>query len=484
MPGPSSHEKSTQLEHKMAEARHGIQAFAQAPIITAKADVASSKRYEDKKQALSRQMKESAGEVRLRKETSNLFRERVEEAATRLRVSDFNQVIDVDTKTHTVDVEGMTSFEKLAAAAFANGMLPAVIPQLKSITIGGAVAGLGIEASSFRYGLVHETVQEIEVLLADGDTVLCTPNNEHRDLFFGLPNSYGTLGYALRVKAKVVPAKPYVALQHVRHNDPRSYFRDLESFCGQDIDFIDGVVFSPTDLYLTVGRFVDSAPYTSDYTYRNIYYRSIRERREDYLTALDYIWRWDTDWFWCSRVLFAQNPIIRRLLGKRRLNSTFYKKVSDWNNRRELRQRLRQVLGIYSEPVIQDVDIPIANAGAFLDFFQREIGLSPIWICPFRSYDRSHVFPLFPTDPKALYVNFGFWDAVTTRTPHEEGYFNRLIEKKVVELGGIKSLYSDSYFEEDEFWRLYNKEAYDRLKSKYDPKGRLADLYRKCVLRV
>ncbi len=59
-----------------------------------------------------------------------------------------------------------------------------------------------------------------------------------------------------------------------------------------------------------------------------------------------------------------------------------------------------------------------------------------------------------------------------------------MIERKVLELGGIKTLYSDSYFEADEFWRIYNKEAYDRLKSKYDPKGRLADLYRKCVLRA
>ncbi len=329
----------------MVEVRESSRPFEPVPAVSLKSTAAaSSRRHEDKKRALSRQMKETAGEVRLRKETSNLFRERVEQSATRLHVSDFNQVIDVDATTNTVDVEGMTSYEKLAAATFAHGVLPAVVPQLKAITIGGAVAGLGIEASSFRYGLAHETVQEIEVLLADGDVVTCTPDNEHSDLFFALPNSYGTLGYALRVKAKTVPAKPYVALTHTRHSDPQSYFHNLEALCGQNIDYIDGVVFAPSELYLTVGRFADSAPYTSDYTYLNIYYRSIRERHEDYLTTLDYIWRWDTDWFWCSRVMFAQNPIVRRLLGKERLNSTFYKKVSDWNNRRRLRQRLRQVL--------------------------------------------------------------------------------------------------------------------------------------------
>jgi len=66
------------------------------------------------------------------------------------------------------------------------------------------------------------------------------------------------------------------------------------------------------------------------------------------------------------------------------------------------------------------------------------------------------------------------------KLPH---HFNRLIERKLGELGGIKSLYSDSFYEPDEFWSIFDKPAYDRLKAKYDPKGRLSDLYRKCVLR-
>jgi len=54
----------------------------------------------------------------------------------------------------------------------------------------------------------------------------------------------------------------------------------------------------------------------------------------------------------------------------------------------------------------------------------------------------------------------------------------------VRELGGIKSLYSDSYFTEDEFWAIYNRPAYLALKQRYDPSGALGDLYAKCVLRA
>jgi len=56
----------------------------------------------------------------------------------------------------------------------------------------------------------------------------------------------------------------------------------------------------------TVGRFVNAAPYASDYTFEHIYYRSLRSRDEDYLATRDYLWRWDTDWFWCSGNLYAQ----------------------------------------------------------------------------------------------------------------------------------------------------------------------------------
>ena len=85
-------------------------------------------------------------------------------------------------------------------------------------------------------------------------------------------------------------------------------------------DQVDATAFAPGRLFMTLGRFTDSAPYTSDYKFEKIYYRSIAEKREDYLTAHDYVWRWDTDWFWCSKNVFAQNPLVRRLYGKERLD--------------------------------------------------------------------------------------------------------------------------------------------------------------------
>jgi FAD/FMN-containing dehydrogenase len=132
--------------------------------------------------------------------------------------------------------------------------------------------------------------------------------------------------------------------------------------------------------------------------------------------------------------------------------------------------------------VIQDVDIPLENAAAFLEFLQREIGILPVWTCPVRPYRPDARFTLFPMRDQ-LYVNFGFWDVVRRKHPFAPGHHNRLIEARVVELGGIKSLYSDSYFDEASFWRLYGGTAYLVLKDRYDPQGRARNLYQKCVLK-
>ena len=421
--------------------------------------------------------------IGLGKTTSNLFRDRKQTAKTRLDVRNFNHVLHIDKEKMFVEAEGMTPYETLVEATLRHGVLPTVVPQLKTITLGGAAAGVGIESSSFKYGLVHETLLEMEILLADGCTEICTPDNKHSDLFYGFPNSYGTFGYALKLKVRTVPVKPNVQLSHIRHTDAKEYFIDLEQRCRETGDFIDGVVFGPREMYITMGKFVDHAPFISDYTFKNIYYQSIRKKETDYLTTLDYIWRWDTDWFWCSKNLFAQNPVVRRLIGKSRLNSKTYTKIMRWNSKWGFIRKINALLGIHSESAIQDVDVPVERAAEFLGFFQREIGITPIWICPTRAYDKNVQFHLYRMNPDTLYINFGFWDVVRGRTKRPPGYYNRKAENKVSELGGIKSLYSDVYYPPDEFWRIYNKKVYDNLKAKYDPRGRFKNLYDKTVLK-
>ena len=90
-------------------------------------------------------------------------------------------------------------------------------------------------------------------------------------------------------------------------------------------------------------------------------------------------------------------------------------------------------------------------------------------------------FPLYPLDQDTLYVNFGFWNVIKSRKKMDRGHYNTLVEQKVSELGGMKSLYSDAYYSSEQFWNIYSKDEYFNLKNRYDPKGQFRDLYAKCV---
>lgn len=432
------------------------------------------------------QLSES-GPVRLAKPTSNLFRFRSSGDSPRLDVGRFNRVLRVDPAEGTAEVQGMATYESIVGSLLAHDVMPMVVPQLKTITLGGAVAGLGIESTSFRSGLPHESVQEMEILTGDGSVVLARPDNEHADLFRGFPNSYGTLGYALRLKIEVERVKPYVRLRHVRFDSAAECASAIAEVCrdrefdGQSVDFVDGTVFASDELYLTLGSYVTEAPSPSDYTDQRIYYRSIQQRQADYLRVYDYVWRWDTDWFWCSRALGVQNPVLRRLWPKRYRRSDVYRKVVALDRRYGLTDRINRLRGRGAdEPVIQDVEIPVDRLAEFLEFFHREIGISPIWLCPVQLRD-ANGWPLYPMDPGTLYVNVGFWASAPLRPGEPAGRYNRAIEDMVSQLDGHKSLYSESYYDEDEFWRLYNRPVYRRLKQRYDPAGRLPDLFDKCV---
>ena len=112
-----------------------------------------------------------AATVRLAKPTSNLFRARAKSNAKGLDTSGLTGVIAVDPDARTADVAGMCTYEDLVAATLPYGLSPLVVPQLKTITLGGAVTGLGIESTSFRNGLPHESVLEMDILTGTGEVL-------------------------------------------------------------------------------------------------------------------------------------------------------------------------------------------------------------------------------------------------------------------------------------------------------------------------
>jgi FAD/FMN-containing dehydrogenase len=207
------------------------------------------------------------------------------------------------------------------------------------------------------------------------------------------------------------------------------------------------------------------------------------------LTAYQYLWRWDTDWFWCSRAFGAQHPLLRRLWPARYRRSDVYHRIMRFEHRTGVAARVDRWRGRPDrERVVQDVEIPTSRTAEFLRWFAAHVPISPVWLCPLRPRepggpDSARIWPLYPLRPGDWYVNVGFRGTVPIAAGARDGDVNRAIERIVEDLDGHKTLYSDAYYDEETFDRLYGGETYRAMKERYDPDHRLTDLYAKVVRR-
>ena len=111
----------------------------------------------------------------------------------KIDVSDLNQVIEIDPEEKICIAEPGITFVDLVKETIKYNLVPIVVPELKTITIGGAVAGCSIESMSYQYGGFHDTCLEYEIITAEGGVLICTPDNENKLLFQMVHGTFGTL---------------------------------------------------------------------------------------------------------------------------------------------------------------------------------------------------------------------------------------------------------------------------------------------------
>ena len=442
--------------------------------------------YFAKKNSVSKELKNVEGQISIKKKTSNLFGNRVLHTRDGLDLRSFNSIIFIDEKKLTAEVEGLVTYEELVKATLQKGLVPTIAPELKSITVGGAYAGVGIESSTFRYGFMHETVLETDIITGKG--IITCNANENKDLFFAFPNSYGTLGYAIRLVIKLIPAKKYVKIERERFDDIDEYTSRMGKLTKQNqpkgpLDYIDGLIFGEHEMYVIKGTFTDTPKFVSSYTGMDIYYKSVRTKTVDYLTTFEYIFRYDTDWFWNSKAFGLENKFLRALVPKNLMRSDVYYKIMRFENKHKIFNPIKHFFGAKkTEQVSQDAEVVIEKAPEFVRFFLKEICDDiPLVYAPAKAYNPKAKFALWPNFGDEIRMNIGFYAPIPTT--HPSGYFNRLYDKKVISLSAFKMLYSDVYMTSKEFWSMFDKKTYDEVKKKYDPKKQFRDLYEKCTSR-
>lgn len=388
----------------------------------------------------------------------------------KINARDLNQILSLDAAAQRCTAESGVAFCDLVQATLKQGLMPTLVPELKTITLGGAVSGCSVESMSYRRGGFHDACLSYEVITGAGEVLRCSPE-EDAELFHMLHGSYGTLGILTALTFPLIPAKPYVHLTYERYP---SFARFLQAMYERQqdpgVDFIDGIIHAPDLCVLCVGRMVDAAPAVSDYTGQRIYYQSTRERAEDHLTTFDYLFRYDTECHWLSRTVPGlEHPLVRRALRGVLLGST---NLLRWS------ARLRPVLRLQRRPpVVVDVFIPSARVEEFFTWYKDRLSYYPLWIVPYRvPAPYPWIAPAHAARMGDLFIDCAIYGKAND-TPGVD--YSELLEQKTFELGGIKTLISRNHYDEERFWSVYDRDRYQAIKRRADPHNLLRDLYEK-----
>jgi FAD/FMN-containing dehydrogenase len=387
----------------------------------------------------------------------------------KIDISDLTEILVIDPVRRICVAESGVTFVDLVRATLRHGLLPIVVPELKTITIGGAVAGCSIESMSFVHGGFHDTCLEYEVITGTGDVLSCTPDNGHQLVFQMLHGAFGTLGILSKLTFRLVPAKPFVKMTYEKYETLEDYRAAIaRHFEARDVDFMDGIIHSPRLYVLSIGNFVDRAPYTHRYDWVKVYYLSTAKRDEDYLETEHYVFRYDR-----GVTNVRPKSFIGRLLFGKVLASTQWLRIGE---------KLHWLLRDKKPTITLDVFVPFSKVPEFLTWYERELGHFPLWCVPYR---RVRDYEWLTDSYWASFDDKLFLDlAIYGMRQRGDVNLHRLVEEKLRELGGIKTLIAHNYYSEAEFWSIWNKPNYDAVKAVTDPENVFRDLYTKTCRTV
>jgi FAD/FMN-containing dehydrogenase len=382
----------------------------------------------------------------------------------KIDLSHLDEIISIDVSARTCTAEPGVTFIDLVRATLRHGLVPTVVPELETITVGGAVSGCSLESMSFMYGGFHDSCLEYEILTANGELLHCTPDNEHALVFQMMHGSFGTLGVLTKLTFKLVPGKRFVRMQYDTYSNLADYKAAIwRHFRERDVDFMDGIIHARDTYVLSLGTFVDNAPYTSSYDWMKVYYRSTIERKEDYLETPDYFFRYDRG----VTNVHPKSAIGRLLFGKLLTSSQLLR----------LADKIPNLLLSDRPEVTVDLFIPFSKLDEYMRWHEDTLGFFPLWCVPYRrvrDYEWIGKQVLEGIDDE-LFIDLAIYGM---KQPEGRNIYKE-IEDQLVRVHAIKTLISHNYYDEETFWKLFHKDNYDAAKKVTDPRNVFRGLYEK-----
>ncbi len=393
-------------------------------------------------------------------------------------VSSFDEIIEINGEKLYAVVEANVALDKLVNATLKLGLIPLVVSEFPGITVGGAVQGGAGESSSFKWGCLHETCLEYEVVTASGEVSKATAEH-NADLFYGMPCSYGSLSILTTITLRLAPITKNIQLEYLRVSSYAEALEMIQAKTKTAVEFVDAIMFAPDKGVVMVGAPTSDSRLplktfhksTDEWFY--IHAEQVIDRQPIYREAIpikDYLFRYDRGAFWLGKQGFRLfhvpfNRLTRLWFASLMQTRTLYRFLHGAN--------------ISQQFVIQDVCLPSAAVLPFLDYIDKHLGVYPLWLCPLKP-DAKHSLAPNHIDSN-LVVNVGVWGALR-RDYKDFVADNRQLEQAIASAGGRKVLYAHTYYTPPEFWRSYDKKSYDMVRQRYEAAAIFPTIYDKIIV--
>lgn len=427
-----------------------------------------------------------------------------------VHVDRMTDIIEVNTEDRWVTVEPMVTMGQLVPALMEKGWTLPVVPELEELTVGGMIAGTGVESSSHHSGLFQEFCMELEVVLSSGAVVKCS-RKERPELFEAFFWSYGTLGMLVSAKLRIIPSAPYIRLCYHGFDSEQAFLDfwraesekglkfaeaggddvDLDSAAGEKCArFVEGLIFSENRGVVMTGDFAhevgkDGRLYEHGKWHQPYFYRHAADCGArcqagkpvvEYIPLRDYYYRHSRSVFWEMEniVPLGESFLFRWAFGWMLPPSVSFLKLTTPAGLQKFYD---------TKHVIQDMLIPADTLKEGLSVFRKHFNMYPLWVCPM--YLRPGRGIVHAKGEKlVLYVDLGAYGvpgAVKRGEEYDVVEQIRKVEDYVASVDGFEMLYADSYMTRSEFGKMFDRTLYDELRKSLGAVDAFPDIYDKIV---
>ena len=147
-----------------------------------------------------------------------------------------NKILGFDVKKKTIKVEAGVILDDLIKVIVPKGFFINVSPGTKYVTVGGCVASNIHGKNHHRMGSFHNFILSIEVILASGKLVKCSPT-KNLDLFTAITGGMGLIAtiYSVELKLRKIHS-PTISAKFKRCQNINQLFKVLDQ-CDQNYEY-------------------------------------------------------------------------------------------------------------------------------------------------------------------------------------------------------------------------------------------------------